>query len=338
MVRLTRTDVNRLLTPPVAELSTAATLGTGGRRHGNLWDMDSRARSLVTGAGGFVGTHLVRRLLEVGGRVRAMVRDGARLPDGVERVTADLTRPETLGPALDGVEVVYHTAAITANLKEPYRGAYDRVNRQGTEDLVAAAARAGAGRLVVLSGLGTRAAAAGTYMATRWGMEEAVRRSGLPYVILRPSVLFGDGAEFVAALARLVRQSPVVPVLGPPDLRFQPLWIDDLVSCLVKSGGSEVAAGSAISLGGAEYVTMRQIIEAIAQSLGERRRLVPVPLGLAGVQAGLMSALLPRPPLTPAALELFGFDNATRIDSVELAFGFRPRGFTEHLLARGVDG
>src|SRR5207249_774737 len=113
--------------------------------------------------------------------------------------TADLLQPESLRAALEGVTGVVHAAAITANHKEPYRGAYDTINRQGTENLVAAAQAAGAEVFVLVSGLGTRPAPAGTYMATRWAMEEAVRNSGIGHALIQPSVQFGDDAEFIAA-------------------------------------------------------------------------------------------------------------------------------------------
>jgi NADH dehydrogenase len=293
---------------------------------------------LVTGATGFVGRHVLGRL---GGRpVRGMVRDGGRatLPAGVEVVEADLTRPETLPAALAGVERVVHAAAITADVKEPYRGAYEAINGRGTENLVAAARQAGVSRLVVMSGLGTKPAPQGTYMATRYRLEEAVRGSGIAHVILQPSVLFGDGATFIAALARLARISPVVPLLGGGRLKFQPFWIEDLTTCLVKALDERALDGRAIPLGGAEYATLREIQQTIHRAMSRRRLLLPLPLPVARVQARLMTAVLPRPPLTPATLELFSFENATSLDACEKAFGFRPRGFREHLLAHGVEG
>jgi NADH dehydrogenase len=298
----------------------------------------STAVVLVTGGTGFVGSHFLRRL--AGRPLRALVRDRARarLPEAVEVVEGDLTQPETLPASVAGAGVVVHAAALTADVKEPYPGAYDAVNGQGTENLVAAAREAGVARLVVMSGLGTRPAPPGTYMATRQRLEEAVRRSGIAFVILQPSVLFGDGAEFVAALARLTRASPVVPVLGGGSLRFQPLWIEDLVTCLARAVDDEALNGRTVPLGGAEYVTLREIQELIAQALGKRRLLVPLPVPVARVQARLLAAVLPRPPLTPASLELFGFENATSLDACEKAFGFRPRGFREHLLAHGLEG
>jgi len=95
---------------------------------------------LVTGATGYVGGHLLARLAAGGGPVRGLVRrPDAKLPTGVESVNGDITEPDSLPAAVEGVETVIHCAAITGDRKEPYRGAYDRVNREGTANLVAAA-------------------------------------------------------------------------------------------------------------------------------------------------------------------------------------------------------
>jgi NADH dehydrogenase len=265
-------------------------------------------------------------------------RSKAAFPDGVDVVEADLTRPQSLPAAVAGVDVIIHAAAITANVKEPYPGAYDAINRGGTENLVAAASAAGVKRIIVMSGLGTKPAPEGTYMATRWGLEEAVRKSGIAHVILQPSVLFGDGAEFIAALSRLARVSPVLPLLGGGAVRFQPLWVEDLVTCVVASARADSSISGAIALGGSEYATFKEVMQTICEVMSIRRLLVPLPLPLARIQARLMAAILPNPPLTPATLELFSFDNSTDLDAVDRHFGFHPRGFREHLRAHGVAG
>jgi uncharacterized protein YbjT (DUF2867 family) len=296
---------------------------------------------LVTGASGFIGARVVRRLHQTGaGPIRGMVRDLSKASalDGVDVVEADLTRPQTLAAAVAGVDVIIHAAAITANLKEPYPGAYDAINRGGTENLVAAAAAAGVERIVVMSGLGTKPAPKGTYMATRWGLEEAVRHGGIAYVILQPSVLFGDGAEFIAALSRLARVSPVLPLLGGGGVRFQPLWVEDLVSCVVASVKGGPPLNTAVPLGGSEYATFKEVMQTICEAMSIRRVMVPLPLLVARLQARLMAAVLPNPPLTPATLELFSFDNSTDLDAVDRHFGFHPRGFREHLRAHGLAG
>jgi uncharacterized protein YbjT (DUF2867 family) len=294
---------------------------------------------LVTGGTGFVGGRVLRRLAETEprGSVRTLVRNRVKavVPDGVSVVEGDITKPESLSAAVSGVDVIIHAAAITGDRKEPYRGAYDLTNRVGTENVVSAAKQAGVKRLVVMSGFGCRPAPAGTYMATRWGMEEAVRGGGIPFVILQPSVLFGAGAPFVTALAGLARVLPVLPLVGGGHTRFQPLWIEDLVTCLVASRSSDALTGRALPLGGSEWATWKEVLQTICRAMSVRRLLFPLPMAIARIQAGLMS-VLPNPPLTPAALELFAFDNATELDAVDKAFGFHPRGFREHLLAHGV--
>jgi uncharacterized protein YbjT (DUF2867 family) len=294
---------------------------------------------LVTGASGFVGRHVLRRLAGVAGNgVRAMVRDmrAYEPPAGIDVVEADLTRPDTLPAAVDGADIIIHCAAITADIKEPYKGAYHAINRVGTENLMAAAVSAGTRRLVVISGLGTRPAPAKTYMSTRWGMEEAVRRSGIPYVILQPSVQFGDGAEFVAALARLARSSPAVPLLGGGRLLFQPVWVEDVVTCVEKSVTNDQLLNREVVIGGSEQLNFKEVIEAILRAMGKRRILAPLPLPIAALGARLMQ-VLPHPPLTPASLELFSYDNITTIDAVDREFGFHPRAFREYLQANGIE-
>ncbi|MHB8572638.1 MAG: SDR family oxidoreductase [Candidatus Dormibacteria bacterium] len=297
---------------------------------------------LVTGAGGYVGSRVVEGLAGAGDSgardgIRALMHRTAAAPAGVEVVTADLAENRGLEEAVRGVNCLVHCAAITGEKKEPYRGAYDRINRVGTENLVRAASGAGVGRIVLVSGLGTREARPGTYMATRWGMEQAVTGSGMSWVVLRPSVLFGKDAPFVAALAKLIRQSPVVPLIGGGGLRFQPLHVDDLVRCVTESVGDGFPSGQVVTLGGSEQLTFAAVLREIARAIGRKRLFAPLPMPLARVQARLMYALMRRPPLTPAALELFGFDNVTDIDSVRDNFGFQPRGFITHLRAAGLE-
>jgi NADH dehydrogenase len=268
-----------------------------------------------------------------------MVRDASKLTPtaNIESILADITQPDTLPGAVAGVDVVIQCAALTADIKEPYRGAYDAVNRMGTGNLVKAAREAGVKRIVAMSGLGTRPAPNGTYMATRWGLEEAVRDSGVPYAIIRPSIQFGRGAQFIAVLARLIRRSPVVPLLGGGKLRFQPIWVEDVVTCIHKSIADDRLLGAEHTIGGSEYATFREITEAIVQALHKRRLFAPLPLPIARVQARLMTAVMRHPPLTPASLGLFGFENTTDIDAVDRVFGFHPRGLREHLLAHGLE-
>lgn len=305
------------------------------------WIPDSNeSKVLVTGANGFIGSHLVRRLASSGRSVRAMVRSRERvdLPDGVLVIQADVTKPETLRPAVEGVGVVVHTAALVANLKEPYPGAYQAVNLRGTQSLVEAARRAKVERFVLLSGMDTKPGKTGSYMATRWGMEEAVRQGGIPYVVLQPSVLFGQGAPFITELAKLARKFPVVPAIGGGGVMFQPIWVEDVVSCLVACVDRPDVLGGAYPVGGAERVSFGQIVQALGQAMGKGRTTVTLPVPVARALAACMTAVLPHPPLTPASIELFTLKQTTSLDAALRAFGVEPRGLITHLTEHGLSG
>ena len=295
----------------------------------------------VAGSTGFVGRHLVRRLAGQRSGVRGLARNPAAaralLPSSVEIVQADLLQPDTLGPALSGVDVLVHCAAITADHKETYRAQYARVNGEGTRNLVAAARGARTRKIVLLNGLGTKRGANGSYMRTRWEMAEAVRGSGLPWVSPQPSILFGDGAPFPAAIAKLARTSPVVPILGSGRTKLQPLWVEDLCTCLALCIEQPTWDGRAMDLGGPEQLPYTEVVRLILEAAHLRRPMLPMPLPLARIAAQVMS-VLPNPPLVPATLELFDFDNATDQDAVQKIFGFAPRSLRVHLQEHGLDG
>lgn len=295
----------------------------------------------LAGSTGFVGRHLARRLAgrEVPVRGLARNRSGAAgvLPESIEIVQADILQPATLDSALGGADVVVHCAAITADHKEAFRGQYAAVNGQGTRNLVAAAQRSGVKRIVLVNGLGTTRGADGSYMRTRWEMAEAVRTSGLGWVALQPSILFGDHAPFPDAIAKLARVSPVMPILGSGKTKLQPLWVEDLVTCLVLCIERPAWDGRAMDLGGPEQLPYPEVVKLILTAAHRRRLTVPMPLPIARIAAGVMN-VLPNPPLVPATLELFDFDNVTDLDAVPKLFGFKPRSMRTHLQEHGLDG
>lgn len=290
----------------------------------------------VVGATGFVGRHVAARLVASNTSVRAVARKPGPSDAGTSAVAADLLNPQSLEVALQGVETIAHCAAITADKKEAYPGQYRDVNAKGTRNLVDAARKAGVRRIVLLNGLGTRPGSDGSYMRTRWEMAEAVRGSGLPWTALQPSILFGDGAPFPAAIARLARQFPIMPVLGG-GRKLQPLWIEDLVTCTVQCLNDPRKDSQTIDLGGPEQMTFAEIDDLILATIGVRRPKLSVPLAVARIQARIFS-VLPNPPLVPATLELFDFDNTTDLDAVSRNFGFQPRSIRTHFKDHGLDG
>lgn len=293
---------------------------------------------LIAGSTGYIGRHLVRRLVEQGERPRCLVRDAqraARLLPGeqIEIVQGDTTQPETLDEALRGIETIVHAAFITADRKEAPGNRYNVTNVQGTTHLVRVAEAAGVRRMIEISGLGTRQDKPGSYMQGRYLAEQLLKESSLDWTIIQPSVLFGENAPFIKGLADLIRTSPVVPLIGGGKILFQPIYVEDVVSVIVSVlAEPERYSRQTFTIGGPEYYSFTQIIDALLCTMRRRRLKLPAPRPLIRIGAAVMEATLPRPPLTKAAMSLFSFDNITDLNSVERDFGFTPLSF-KHFLA-----
>lgn len=297
---------------------------------------------LITGAGGYIGQHLVKRLVAQGVTPRCLVRDVRRarqvLPaDMVELVEGDTTQAATLEPAVRGVETIVHTAFITADRKATQANYYNETNVQGTRNLINAAKAAGVKRVVEISGLGTRPAAPGSYMQGRYLAEKMVVDSGLDWTIIRPSVLFGKDAPFIKGLTDLISTAPVVPLIGGGKTMFQPIYVEDVVTVIVKVlAEPERTNGHIYTIGGPEYYSFSQVFDVLLRATHTRRPKVYAPTPLVGIGAALMEAALPKPPLTKAAMTLFSFDNTTDLKSVERDFGFEPQAFAHYVGEHGV--
>jgi NADH dehydrogenase len=163
-----------------------------------------------------------------------------------------------------------------------------------------------------------------------------VLASGIESVaILRPSIMFGgEDAAFIKALARLVKLAPAVPVPGDGSVKLQMVWVEDVVRCTIQLA-DDMRPGE-FPIGGPDQPSYDEVLDLIGEGLGKKRvRKLHFPVPFFALQARLLS-LLPSPPLTPAALELFASDNVTTPDAVEQQFGFRARGLAEHVRRDGL--
>jgi uncharacterized protein YbjT (DUF2867 family) len=300
------------------------------------------AMILITGATGYIGSHLAARLAAQGQRPRCLVRDTRRaaniLPtDKVELVQGDTTRPDSLIAAVQGVDAIVHASFITADKKESLGNYYEVTNVQGTANLIKAAKDAGVTRMIEISGLGTKPDKPGSYMQGRYMAEKMLKDSGLAWTIIQPSVLFGKNAPFITGLANLIRTAPIVPLIGGGKVKFQPIYVEDVVTVIVKVlEEPERTANHTYTIGGPAYYTFTQVIDELLHAMHKIRVKAPAPTRLVGVGAAVMEAVLPKPPLTKAAMTLFSFDNITDLNSVERDFGFTPMSFSAYLQEHGV--
>jgi len=285
---------------------------------------------LITGATGYIGRHLVARLVEQGERPRCLVRNKLRAAkvlsaNNVELVEGATTHPASLEAAVQGVETIVHAAFLTADRKPSAGNQYEETNVTGTANLVKAAQAAGVQRIIEISGLGTKPDRPGSYMQGRYQSEQLLINSGLSWTIIRPSVLFGEGAPFIKGLVGLIRTAPVLPLIGGGKTLFQPIYVEDVVTIILKIlGEPERTAGKIYTVGGPEYYSFSQLYDVLLKARNTFRPKIYAPTPLVGMGAAVMEALLPTPPLTKAAMALFSFDNITDLDSVERDFGFTP--------------
>lgn len=305
---------------------------------------------LVTGASGFVGSHLVPALLDAGHRVAALVRnDGAasevrrRLtPEQSSRVETrpgDVTRPETLAPALEGVDAILHLVALPRDWDKGQ--SLRLVNTEGTRNVIAAAQTAGVRRFVHLGALGVIDDPELHYASSKARAIALVKESGLDWTVLLPSVMYGERDGFFNILAGLVRLSPgVVPITGSGQARFQPLAVTDLARATVAVFADDATIGYEYPLGGPRYWTYREIVQEVLRGMGTRRALVPVPVPLIRLVAGAMELVRIPFPVATDQLRQLRFDNIGPLDGVSSAFGFDPQpmeGNLGHLKRRPKD-
>ena len=282
-------------------------------------------RVAVTGGTGFVGRHAVRALADAGHEVVAIAR-GPRpthLPKQVSFVRADVTKDNGLADAFAGCSAVIHLVAV---ILEHGKATFDAVIRGGTERVATAARDAGVQHLIYQSANGADPDPAFPYLLSKWAGEEAVIGSGVPYTVLRPSLIFGDGDGFFTLLARLIKLTPVTVVAGDGSALFQPISVDDVTRCMVLAV-ERGASGRVHPIGGPEHLSYDDIVRIIKQTLGLHRYTVHLPVQALKPPALVMQTLLPKPPVTLDQLQMLKLNNITRLDSVRVAFGFEPIAF-----------
>ena len=276
---------------------------------------------LVVGGTGFIGQHLCRELDDRGHAVTALSRSpaDATLPDGVETVAGDVTEYDSIEGAFEGQDAVYFLVALSPLFK-PDGGdeMHDRVHRQGTQNVVDAAEETGVEKILQMSALGADPDGATAYIRAKGEAEEIVESSSLRYVIFRPSVIFGDGGEFVSFTKKLAPPY-LTPLPGGGKTRFQPIWIGDLVPMLADGVEDDDYEGDIYEIGGPEKRTLADIARLVHGSEGRPATVVPVPMALAKIGLSVLGSL-PGAPMGADQYRSLQFDNTTAHNDVE-AFG-----------------
>jgi NADH dehydrogenase len=234
---------------------------------------------LLTGATGNVGSALLRRLTTRGDRVRCLVRDPRRL--GPERVRVqislgDLQDPGSFRHAMRGVKTVIHLAAP---MRDQHPGSIEELNGVATYRLVRAAERAGAERFVFFSAMGATEHAPTRFFRAKALAERAVAQSAVPSTVFAPSIVYSPDNYWVRLMERLTLL-PALPISGSGTAKYQPIWAEDVVDCVLAALDHDGDRSSRYELAGPETLTYDDMARLVMRSAGRRRRLLHVPLPL----------------------------------------------------------
>jgi uncharacterized protein YbjT (DUF2867 family) len=233
-------------------------------------------RILVTGATGFIGGRLARRLLAEGHEVRALVRDPAKATSlgGAELFQGDLLDPASLEGAGEGVDVAYY---LVHSMGRGGDGDFEQRERDAAHGFARMAAREGVGQVVYLGGLGDEPAS--KHLRSRGNTALLLAQHGPPLTYFRAGMVVGADSESYKTLRYLVQRLPVMVAPRWLRTRTQAIAIEDVVDYLSAAAGNEAATGREIQVGSPDVLTYGEMLDAMADSLGVRRRVkLPVPL------------------------------------------------------------
>jgi uncharacterized protein YbjT (DUF2867 family) len=276
--------------------------------------IQSNFDTLITifGGSGFIGRHVVRALARRHYRIRVAVRrpDLAHhlQPLGrvgqVHAVQANLRYADSIAAAVRGSDIVINLAGI---LYERGKQRFSAVQAYGAEAVAQAASARGA-RLVHMSAIGASETSPSLYAQSKAQGEAAVVKAVPDAIVVRPSIVFGPEDDFFNRFAAMARLSPVLPLIGGGETLFQPVFCGDVAEAVARAVDGQAKVGTVYELGGPEIMNFREMMEVMLATIERKRLLMPLPYGIAKLQAGLLQ-YLPKPLLTPDQVELLKIDN-----------------------------
>jgi uncharacterized protein YbjT (DUF2867 family) len=281
---------------------------------------------LVTGASGFLGRHLIRRLIAVGEPVRCVVRPGSPglewlRSQGVEVAVTPLWDQGGVALACRGARRLVHLAAPIREVRDAVVGQF---HRQGTACLVGGARAAGVDRFLMVSPLGSGKSSSQPFLRSCGVAEEFVRESGLPFVALQSSLMFGAGDRLIGGMIRLLRRTGLLVVAGTGKTMLQPIWVGDVVSCLLRALCDDDLLDRILPIGGPQHLTYEEVADQVGKMINLPQVKVHLSPRVASLAARMLEALGHNPFPGYRHLELLEVGSITAPDAVKRTFGFQP--------------
>ena len=273
-------------------------------------------RRLITvfGGTGFLGRRIVRHLLGHGFQVRTASRHPERVGSasdaGLEAMKADIHDETSVAAALFGANGAVNAVSLYV---ERGRVTFDAVHIEAAAGVARLARASGVERLIHVSGIGADPASSSPYIAARGRGEIAVRQEFPSPILIRPAVMFGPNDVFLTTLARLLRILPVYPMFGRGETKLQPVYVEDLAEGIARVLSGARGSVASYEFAGARVYTYKELVRTIADRIGARPRLVPLPFALWRILA-LGAEFLPGSPLTRDQVALMQCDNVSSVN------------------------
>jgi uncharacterized protein YbjT (DUF2867 family) len=289
---------------------------------------------LITGATGFIGQALIRQLNELGAPMRSLLRPSAHSPDlprgvSMEVAVCSLSDMRGLRAAMVGVDIVFHL--ISGEWSGPSASLMD-IDIKGTQAVLQAAVDARVKRFFFVSHLGADRASAYPVLKAKGISEEFIRKSGINYTILRAAIVYGRGDGLTTGVARLL-SSPLHMFVMPGEGQtlLQPIWVEDLVTCMVWALEDPATENRMVEIGGPEYLPFRQIVELVRREINARSRIVFISPGYLRRMTLIIEAVFPRLPVSQYWLDYLAVNRTCSLDTVPRVFNLLPSRFANRL-------
>ncbi|MAE95146.1 MAG: hypothetical protein CL910_10840 [Deltaproteobacteria bacterium] len=284
---------------------------------------------LITGGAGVVGRRLCKGLIERGLPIRVLDRPGTSLPWlDVELVHGDITDPTSMKGLFDGVETVYHLAAV---ILPPDPSLFQTINVQGTRNVMEAAIEAGVKHFVLISSASVIYPHTTAYSLSKREAEAMISsQDAMAYTIVRPTLVYDEngGEEFMRYLDDLKR-FPIVPLIGGGRAMKNPVHTDDIMAGLIAIAGNPKSHGQTYNFSGGEELSMREMSELMLEHQGERRLFLPIPVWAGKLVAALLGAVMKNPPITRQMVAGVMQDANLDHSNATEHLGYEPKGARE---------
>jgi NADH dehydrogenase len=295
---------------------------------------------VVCGATGYIGTHLIAQLRKKGISVKCLVRpessDTSVLEEhGAQIVPVDLSGSKPFKPSLIEALTGSNSLVNLVGSIAPKRGeTLDSMHVQHVAKLINLCGACNIPKMVMVTALGTGENAGSKYHVSKWKAEQELQKSGLPYVILQPSLVYGRqighrDSKLVKRFMELINERPLVPLIGGGHNRLQPIFIGDLVQCIDISLFTDQYDGSVLELGGLEIVELKQFVEMLMNQLGQTKSFMDMPVAVARSMAAVCELTQEVPVLSQDQVTLTLSDNICEHNALQETFHVVPTSITD---------